>query len=101
MELLLAFVVLAHQHWIPVAVAAVTVSGVIFTGWISLQIAKLNRAVGKPNGEGNVVEMQEKLLVRFGALEERLDEHMRDPHAHENLWDPPALGLVVSHRRGE
>lgn len=45
------------------------------TGFFGFKTAKLQKAVGKPNGKGNVVEMNEKLLEEVGRLHGRLDEH--------------------------
>ena len=89
--------------------------GVIITGYVTI---KTRLAVGKPNGKGDVVEMNEKqikqneellaqhgkILQRMGTLEDKSDfisdmllKHISTPGAHGGItrdpyadWDPAA-----------
>lgn len=56
--------------------------------------AKVDRAVGRPNGQGNVTQMSERILEEVGRLHGRLDEHTRqDAENFEALRQ--AVGLKV------
>jgi len=44
--------------------------------------AVVTKRLGKPNGKGNVVEMNERQLILLGKLEGKLDAHIADGSLH-------------------
>lgn len=53
-------------------ITTVTAAGVA-GAWGSKTARQTKRAVGVPNGEGNVVQMLERLLINSGRTEEKID----------------------------
>lgn len=66
-----------------------SVLGIVASGVFSIAsvivTAKVAKRLGKPNGKGNVVEMNEKQLIMLGKLEERLDSHIANHAIHGDV----------------
>lgn len=71
----------------PIVIAAV-ISGSL--SFVPATIAALaawdaRKSVGRPNGQGNVIQMNERQLKQLGRIEERLNSHIKDHSVHRRL----------------
>lgn len=74
-------------------IGVVTVA--LIAGHFQVKTTRLSRAVGRPNGQGNVVQMNERILMELGRLHEKqdtlqdsLDDHMAQDAAFQARVEP-------------
>jgi hypothetical protein len=66
-----------------IIVATIGSAGLAVQAWISSRRHRENKqTLGTPNGQGNIVTMQEATLRSLGRLEALLEIHTKDSTAH-------------------